>query len=83
MLDGVPVYAVLSENLGQRGAHRVAYEDYLNMKGQQKESSACVVARSSDSTPESASDRWFRRIGYFAAGYLATRVVMALLPGEG
>ena len=28
MLHAVPVYAVLVENLGERGAHLVAYHDY-------------------------------------------------------
>ena len=31
MLDGVPVYAVLVEDLGERGAHRVAFSDYLHL----------------------------------------------------
>merc|ERR1711871_117788 len=31
MLDGVPVYAVLAEDLGERGAHRVAFSDYMHL----------------------------------------------------
>jgi hypothetical protein len=29
VLDSIPMYAVMVDDVGQRGAHRVAYLDYL------------------------------------------------------
>ena len=34
MLDGVPVLAVMVEDVGQRGAHRTAYLDFVAVKGE-------------------------------------------------
>jgi len=31
MLCSIPVYAVLEENLGERGAHRTAFQEYLSV----------------------------------------------------
>ncbi len=30
VLDSIPMYAVMIDDVGQRGAHRVAYLDYFN-----------------------------------------------------
>ena len=46
MLRDVPVYAVLVEDLGERGAHRVAYQAYLDIVKQPKEQPQTIDNRS-------------------------------------
>lgn len=85
MLENIPVLAVMSENLGERGAHRVAYQDFLHLV-EAPVASADVQSSSSPSKGtscdgESCSSRWFRRLGYLAAGYAVTRIATTLLLG--
>jgi len=51
VLREVPVYAVLVEDLGERGAHRVAYQDYLSSQ------TDTVVTGPTESDAEKARER--------------------------
>lgn len=80
MLYNIPVFAVLSENLGSRGAHRVAYQEFLHKRNQ---STAVVSADRGLCGKETSGgctfDRFFRTFGYVAAGFFVVRVALIAL----
>ena len=54
MLCSIPVYAVLVENLGERGAHRTAFQEYLTLSEGKKKSASSTsgsAAGTLDSSP--------------------------------
>jgi hypothetical protein len=63
VLDTVPMYAVMIDNVGQRGAHRVAYLDYYEITALKNaktskavaDSNLCSDSRFSSTPPASAS----------------------------
>lgn len=94
MLHKVPIFAVKSDNLGERGAHRVAYQDFLfeivlpqdkHIPGADSSAIQCspeVIKAPSGASAESTTSCFFRRVGYLAAVYVATRLMLALVPGD-
>jgi glucokinase len=77
MLHNIPVFAVMSENLGERGAHRVAFQDFLS---QVDRLDAVPAERSpAASNEESFSSRWFRRLGYAAGVYVASQITLGVV----
>lgn len=87
MLYSIPIFAVMSDNLGERGAHRVAYQDFLSeIVFPQGQFTSCsgdsqVTKVSPATVGESTISCCFRRLGYIAAGYVAIRVVAGLVGG--
>lgn len=92
MLYTIPIFAVMAEDLGERGARRVAYQDLLNLK---KNGGASVNSGDSDkrstSAPlavvkkpqgESMVSTWVRRVGFLALGYFAVDTALTLWMGR-
>lgn len=89
MLYKIPIFAVKSDNLGERGAHRVAYQDFLieivfpqdqYITGSCNTSSGTSsIEAASPHAAESTVACCFRRIGYIAVGYLAVRLISGIV----
>ena len=52
MLSAVPIYAVLVEDVGERGAHLVAFQEYQRIRG---EDLALIDTTTATTTPAGAS----------------------------